>query len=419
MSDLNAVFGKPFAHQIAALRIRLAQLKISPKWTDLWQAEHDRAFMVAGAMKADLLADLAAAVDRAITEHRSIEEFRRDFRAIVERRGWHGWTGEGTAKGEAWRTKVIYRTNMATSYAAGRMAQLTATNWEFWVYKHGNAREPRLQHLAWDGVALPPDHPFWADHAPPNGWGCTCRIRGADSAAGVRRAGGDPDKTLPAGWQSVNPKTGAPIGIDKGWAYAPGRSVASTVNAMTEKSVAWPYELNKAFMSNLPDGTKDAFSDGYRQLPSLAGSIARYSEKALLPGPVLPELDRYRGLGLLTSRHVTEVTEASGTDVRGYDYVLDVSSIRHTFKEHGPGMGEEMRGQIALEPSDFALIAQILVNPDQLEPGGRSDIGRPIVRFTKRIGGVVYHVSFEVLGKRKMLLLKSMWKRRAPGDPPA
>ena len=68
--------------------------------------------MVAGATKADLLADLAAAVDRAIVEGTGLEVFKRDFRGIVEKHGWHGWTGEGTAKGEAWRMRTIYRTNM-------------------------------------------------------------------------------------------------------------------------------------------------------------------------------------------------------------------------------------------------------------------------------------------------------------------
>ena len=28
-------------------------------------------------------------------------------KALVEKNGWHGWTGEGTAKGEAWRTRVL------------------------------------------------------------------------------------------------------------------------------------------------------------------------------------------------------------------------------------------------------------------------------------------------------------------------
>ena len=128
MTALTASFRKPFAEQVAAFRLRLGNLTPTVKWDDIQRAQHDRAFMVAGAQKADLLAVLAAAVDKAVSQGTTLDEFRRDFREIVERRGWHGWTGEGTKGGEAWRTKVIYKTNMATTYAAGRMAQLVVAH---------------------------------------------------------------------------------------------------------------------------------------------------------------------------------------------------------------------------------------------------------------------------------------------------
>ncbi len=235
MADLAATFRRPFDEQVAALRLRLGELRGTVRWDDLAGPEHDRAFMVAGAMKADLLADLAAAVDKAVSQGTTLDEFRRDFRAIVERRGWHGWTGEGTSKGEAWRTRVIYQTNVATSYAAGRRAQLVEGNFKWWVYRHGGSLEPRLQHLAWDGIALPPDHPFWASHAPPNGWGCSCRIFGARTEAGIRRVGGDPGKTLPDGWDARDPRTGAPPGIDRGWDHAPGAGVVPDVRDFARK----------------------------------------------------------------------------------------------------------------------------------------------------------------------------------------
>ncbi len=232
MADVGATFRKPFAEQVAAFRLRLANLVPTARWDDLWQEAHDRAFVVAGALKADLLADLAEAVRKGIEEGTSLEEFRRDFRAIVERRGWHGWTGEDTEAGQAWRTKVIYRTNMLTSYAAGRHAQLVAGNFAFWVYRHGGSREPRVQHLGWDGLILPPDHPFWATHFPPNGWGCNCRVAGADDLKGALRVGGQPGKSLPEGWDARDPRTGAPTGIDKGWGYAPGRSAVDDILAL-------------------------------------------------------------------------------------------------------------------------------------------------------------------------------------------
>ena len=236
MADpIAGILGRPFAEQLAAFRLRMQNLHPTWAWDDIAGPDHDRRFTVAGsaaagAAKADLLADIAGSIQKAVEGKSTLDGFRKDFRGIVEKHGWHGWTGEGTAKGEAWRTRVIYRTNMATSYAAGRHAQLTAGNYKYWVYHHGGSEHPRLHHLSWDGVALPPDHPFWASHYPPNGWGCSCYASGTDSKAGIRRLGGDPDKQLPPGWDAISPKTGAPVGIDKGWGHAPGRTVADEIN---------------------------------------------------------------------------------------------------------------------------------------------------------------------------------------------
>jgi hypothetical protein len=232
---ISAVFRQPFKEQVAAFRLRLGDLVPTSTWEDLQHSAHDRAFMVAGATKADLLSDLATAVDKAIAEGTGFETFKADFRAIVEKHGWHGWTGEGTPKGEAWRMRTIYRTNMRTSYMAGRLAQLRNGNFPFWVYRHGGSAEPRLHHLAWDGLILPADHPFWATHYPPNGWGCSCRVFGARSVAGAIRRGGKPEVELQPGWDKLDPKTGAPSGIGKGWGYAPGSTVSETVLQLRDK----------------------------------------------------------------------------------------------------------------------------------------------------------------------------------------
>jgi len=237
---LAAVFRKPFAQQVAAFRLRLGNLVPTARWNDIEKSAHDRAFMVAGAMKADLLADLGGAVDQAIADGSTLEKFRRDFRGIVTKHGWHGWTGEGTKKGQAWRTRIIYKTNSATTYAAGRMAQLVEGGFQYWVYRHGGSLEPRIQHLGWDGLILSPDHPFWLEHAPPNGWGCSCYVIGARSIAGAKRVGGRPDLKLPPDWQKLNPKTGAPEGIDRGWNYSPGTSVADIITALAPKLNALP-----------------------------------------------------------------------------------------------------------------------------------------------------------------------------------
>ena len=222
-TDLAFILKRPFAEQVAFFRGKLRKHVPTETWRDLWKAEHDRAFMVAGAAKADLLADLAAAVQAAIESGESIEQFRARFGDIVQKRGWQGWTGEGTQAGTNWRTRIIYRTNMATSYAAGRYAQLQ--DFPLWVYRHSGAEHPRLQHKAWDGLTLPKDHPFWQTHYPPNGWGCGCRVLGARNERGAARVGGT-HTGPPAGWDALSQDTSEPEGIDEGWGYAPGATRA-------------------------------------------------------------------------------------------------------------------------------------------------------------------------------------------------
>lgn len=172
-SQIEGATRLPFAEAIAYFRGKLGNLIPTQAWDDLWKAQHDAAFMVAGATEADLLADLAAAIDQAISQGTGIDEFRKAFKQIVAQRGWTGWTGEGSAAGVAWRTRIIYGTNTATAYAAGRLGQLQAGGFDLWIYRHNDSvLHPRPQHLAWNGLTLPPEHPFWRTHYPPNGWNC-------------------------------------------------------------------------------------------------------------------------------------------------------------------------------------------------------------------------------------------------------
>lgn len=257
--ELTISFRRPFAEQVAAWQLRKKNLVPTARWDDLWKGQHDRGFMVAGATKADLLERLAAAVDKVEAQGVSLEEFRRDFRATVEATGWHGWTGEGTKAGEAWRTRIIYTTNLRSTYAAGRYAQLVEGNFKFWVYRHGGSLEPREQHLSWDGLILPADHPFWASHFPPNGWGCSCYVIGARSIRGAVRRGGDVNKVLPSNWQDLDPRTGEPDGIDRGWGYAPGADVIDEVRAeVRRKAARLPVDLGKPLLDLATNGTPPA-----------------------------------------------------------------------------------------------------------------------------------------------------------------
>lgn len=244
----------PFAEQLDFFRQKLNLP--TDRWDDIMRGAHDRAFIVAGAAKADLLDDLRAAVDKAIEQGNGYDVFHKDFKAIVAKHGWTGWTGEGTKAGEAWRTRVIYQTNMATSYAAGRYKQLTDPDFltlrPYWRYKHADwVANPRVQHVAWNDLVLPHDHPFWQTHFPPNGWGCHCRVTPVD-ATEYEKAQAAGKAEPPAGWDSIDAKNGAPKGVSRGFDYAPGANVGTPLrDLINEKLLKLPPELAKALASDV------------------------------------------------------------------------------------------------------------------------------------------------------------------------
>ncbi|EAU53536.1 PBECR2 nuclease fold domain-containing protein [Mariprofundus ferrooxydans] len=263
----------PFDAQIAFFRKKLAMP--SRSWTDIMHGEHDHAFVVAGATRMDLVTDMQGAVQKAIENGTTLHEFRKDFDRIVAERGWTGWTGEGTKAGRAWRTKVIYQTNLRTSYAAGRFEQLQKL--EYWQYHHSPASEdPRKQHVDWDGLILPKDDPFWLTHYPPNDFGCKCWVTGLSkqrmAAKGLTPSQSPKiemeQKTI--GTRGPNPRTvSVPKGIGPGFAYAPGRSAWMHAHVPAEKMDApSPFNKRDAHFRIIPDRASHDLMPDPRPFPA-------------------------------------------------------------------------------------------------------------------------------------------------------
>lgn len=250
----------PFAEALDYLRRKLALP--TERWDDLLGAAHDRAFVVAGAMQADLLADLQAAVIKSRERSATLAEFRRDFERIVTERGWTGWTGKDSKAGRAWRARVIYETNLQVSYQAGRYQQMKAIakRRPYWRYRHNDAVIiPRPEHLAWDGRVLRHDDPWWSVHYPPSDWGCRCFVESL-SERDVRRLGIDPTDgdAMPYNnmVERVIPRTGEviklPAGVGRGWDYAPGASATKPlVDLLSQKGSAWGPTLSHAVVAFL------------------------------------------------------------------------------------------------------------------------------------------------------------------------
>lgn len=403
---IAAVFRQPFAEQAAFFRNKMGKLIPTAKWTDVQKSGHDTGFMVAGAAKADLLADFAAAVDRGITEGKSLNAFQKDFNHIVDK---HGWSHTG---GREWRARVIYQTNISTSYAAGREAQIEEAGFKYKMYQHSDSvANPRPLHQSWNGLVLPVDHPFWNTHTAPNGWGCKCRIIGIRNEAAAKRLGGRVGDNPPDDWAKIDPKTGEQLGIDKGWGYRPGATVTNTVRQMAAKTQQWDYTLAKAYMQGVPASVRDDLARAYRDLPSVADDARRFAARALAGNP---DAKPYLTLGLLTGESVAQVNIMTKLDVSSFDYALDASSIRHVRDGHGDAKGEALRGQKAVTAQDYARLPELLNAPDSVVYAGVSRMAkRPLVKMTKRIDGVEYVALFEIRTGRKMLALETFYARSA------
>jgi len=233
----------PFEQAIQYFRAKL-KLVQSPKWADMLHGEHTNGFTVAGAANDAILTDFYEAVDKAVSQGTTLEDFRKDFDQIVTT---HGWSYNGSRN---WRSKVIYQTNVSTAYAAGRYAQMTdpdVTRYQpFWRYVHDNSvKHPRKDHEQWDGLVLAHDDPWWNTHYPPNGWGCGCTAEPVSrrELKAMGKSGPDTAPDLKMRTEPLNTSAGkieieVPEGIDPGWGYRPGSAATLKIPDETDALAA-------------------------------------------------------------------------------------------------------------------------------------------------------------------------------------
>ncbi|MBV6650722.1 MAG: hypothetical protein KI789_13435 [Hoeflea sp.] len=241
----------PFDEAIAFLRQKTAIPTES--WRDVWNGAHSKMFMVAGANSRAIVEDFQASIARALEQGTTLDDFRKDFDAIVKRHGW-SYNGE-----RGWRTQTIFETNLRTAYAAGRYAQMSAPDtlaaFPYWQYNHSGALHPRVDHKAWNGLCLAADDPFWDTNYPPNGFRCGCFATPV-SRSGLRRLGkARPDQSPDLDQLG----TDQPRGVDPSFAYNPGKAwLAQTAPgpvAVSADEAQVAAFVNSALKGKWPDGS--------------------------------------------------------------------------------------------------------------------------------------------------------------------
>ncbi len=172
-----------------------------------------RAFTVAGVARMDVLSDIHGAMEKAIADGETFGDFRNRIDEIMENRGWKGLAPH--------RLENIFRTNIQTSYMAGRHAQMkqVAKRRLYWQYNAVNDGRTRPTHAAMNGKVYPHDHPFWNTWYPPNGYRCRCSVTSI-SKAELEEEGLTVEKEIPK-----DPVTGEAYRPDKGWNFNPAEDV--------------------------------------------------------------------------------------------------------------------------------------------------------------------------------------------------
>ena len=120
-----------------------------------------RAMTVSGLSSADQVADVHAAIFKAVADGETLADFKTRAAGLIEAKGWNSW-----------RVNTIFRTNLQSAYMAGRYAQMkqVAEARPYWRYVAVQDSRTRPSHMAMHGLVFHHTHPIWETWFPPNGF---------------------------------------------------------------------------------------------------------------------------------------------------------------------------------------------------------------------------------------------------------
>lgn len=138
----------------------------------LTEENQDTAFTVAGVAQLDLVTQVWAAIDKAIAQGTSFDDFKRTAAKDLA----DAWGGE-----KPYRVETIFRTNVQTAYNAGRWEQMQDPDViEIRPFSRYLAildtRTTRLICRPIADTILPQDDPWWRTHWPPLHFSCRSTV---------------------------------------------------------------------------------------------------------------------------------------------------------------------------------------------------------------------------------------------------
>lgn len=149
-------------------------IEITWDWTEQLNAIKKQAFTIAKVSSADLLQNFKDQLQKALDSGYTYEDFKKDMTAILESTGY-----EKREDGTAWRLETIYRTNLQSSYMAGRYNQMMDVSEEspYWEFISVSDFRTTSGCRELNGTILRYDDPFWKTNYPPRHYNCRSRVR--------------------------------------------------------------------------------------------------------------------------------------------------------------------------------------------------------------------------------------------------
>lgn len=379
---------------------------------DVWQQEHQAAFTVAKAMHLDLLQDIRKELDAALATGSTQEEFAKQLTPRLQARGWWGKQEmvdpvDGQAKlvqlGSPRRLQTIFDTNVATAYSEGQWERIQRNQelFPFLEYVRSASANPRHTHLAYAGLVLPATDSFWQSHLPIKEWGCKCTVI-QHNRRSLEREGLTVGTAPPEVMRSlVNKRTGevmqVPTGVDPAFHYPPGGRRAHLEKMLVDKRITAGFGANEAATAAAADMVRATANDANRMV---------------------------HGFGRVPERAAKAAQALTGVDVSEFNLAMVGAEVRHVLKGHGNAVREAALGQVAVTVEDFARIATIAEDFDDMQLG-KIKPGDPLALvLRKRFAAqglepamlVELVLNVRTNPKRKRLVLKTLYKRLLKSD---
>jgi SPP1 gp7 family putative phage head morphogenesis protein len=248
--DIRAMVGLPPEDTARAFDAR-GELRTTVRWSEMWHADHARAFTVAKVAKLDLLEDIRTSLADVLHNGGTFEQWKSNILPTLQRAGWWGRVEDPDLTGTAdpvvigpRRLRTIYGTNMRVSRAAGQWARIQERKDVAPYLRYSAVMDSRTRpaHRAWHGIILPVDHPWWDTHFPPCGWNCRCtviQLSDRDLERNGWKVSAPPPEGPPQTFFRAGTKTRetVPAGIDPGFAYNPGKASMRAIGAKAAAAI--------------------------------------------------------------------------------------------------------------------------------------------------------------------------------------